>query len=312
MQHRRSNLLLWLIAVAIGVAPVIVGAGCDQKPELDSERPERAMSELGPVPVTQPTSIELGGNVAGDLRRKAEGGDVQAMLVLGRFHESRDTDKDRAEARKWYQCAADAGEPSGLEAIRHLDARAQQAQTEAQSAASASTAPAAELSLTPSSHPAASAGPIASTEPIDPARTRWTDLTRLIDTRTFLGGAKLDYHGQFIALIQAPDKTITLAAAGPDGDTLTGVTAIVRVRNKLDASTSDRVGQVATLAAYVTRDNVSKHELIDWIQQYLNTGRRSEPMFRNGWRITISGPAAEGKRDDNEHLGAAVMVEMKK
>ena len=59
-------------------------------------------------------------------------------------------------------------------------------------------------------------------------------------------------------------------------------------------------------------NGVSKTELIEWITQYLTSGKRSEPIMRNGWGITISGPAAEGIPDPNERLGAAVMVEMKK
>ena len=72
------------------------------------------------------------------------------------------------------------------------------------------------------------------------------------------------------------------------------------------------VGNQTAVATRVTNDNVNQREFADWILNYLRTHEKSEPIFRNGWRITVSGSAAEGIEDTKAHLGAAVMVEMKR
>ena len=153
---------------------------------------------------------------------------------------------------------------------------------------------------------------VAADEPVDPAKTRWKDLMRVIDTHNFLTTVRSTDEYKFLGGAFSPDKQLSLFAAGQSPDQLEGVSAIIRVRNKLDPGSSDRVAQIATIAAYVTRDNVNKLEMVDWIKTYLSTGKSSEPILRNGWRIIVSGPAAEGRQDPNEHLGAAVLIEIKK
>src|SRR5207244_3289369 len=115
MSFRLTRLFVLLLAAGAALAPI----GCDRK--VQGERPEDGSNPPSTAPATRATSIELGKDMAGDLRRKAEAGDVQAMMVLGRFHESRNSVTDRAEARKWYQRAADAGDASAADALRSLD-----------------------------------------------------------------------------------------------------------------------------------------------------------------------------------------------
>ena len=111
---------------------------------------------------------------------------------------------------------------------------------------------------------------------------------------------------------QVAGGSIVVAAMGPSESDLNEVTAVIRVKNRVDPSTSPRVAQAGAVAARVTADNVNPREFLEWIQQYLQTERRSEPIFRNGWRITVSGSAAEGRKDPKPQLGTAVMIEMKK
>jgi hypothetical protein len=87
---------------------------------------------------------------------------------------------------------------------------------------------------------------------------------------------------------------------------------VFRVRNRQNVANSARVLQAAAVTNKVTRENVTQKEFIEWVQQYLNSSQESPPIFRNGWKINISGPAAKGMRDPREFLGTAVLVEMKK
>jgi hypothetical protein len=309
---------LLLVALSAGLCAAPIAAGCGRSDS--NERPEDTVPQAGgtpasaPAPTTRATSINLGRDVAGDLRQRAEGGDVPSMMVLGRFHESRNTDTDRAEARKWYKKAAEAGEPTAAEAIRNLEAR--------EGRAAASSEPQLSIPQLPETFttdpsvfaaaPTTSPGAAADAEPIDPTKTRWKDLLRIVDTSNFLKSVQSTDEFKFLGAAASPDRGISLFAAGQSADDLVGVSAIIRVRNRLDPAGSDRVAQMATIAAHVTRDNVSKLEMINWIKQYLTTGKSSEPILRNGWRIIISGPAAEGRQDPNDHLGAAVLVEIKR
>lgn len=305
--------LLLLLALAL--------AGCDSKPVIDSERPENAPTDPFGIPTTQdqtktaqvstpsqPNTIDLG-SMKDDLHRRAEGGDVPSMMVLGRWHESRNTEKDRAEARAWYSRAAASGDPSAQQALHSLDAREQAIAAGMPVAqlgdVGATTKPAASVAKAPASAP--SLKPL----PAD-GKFRWSDVLEAVDTTGFITDTMPNYQGQWIGLSTDPEKTITVAAAGKDENDLDGVTAVLRIKNKVDPGGNHRVQQVAVLANRVTRDNVNPSEIVDWITQYLNTGQRSEPIYRNGWRITVSGPAAEGIKDAKEHLGAAVMVELKR
>jgi hypothetical protein len=297
---------------------------CEKTPD----RPEDTLapSTSASPAATRATSINLGSDVAGDLRKRAEDGDVQAMMVLGRFYESRNTPADRAEASKWYKKAADTGDTSAAEAIRAMENRARAATLPAgqNAIADGATSPSFSLDVPDEFNtggaggaptPAPTTGPATAavdTDPIDPTKTRWKDLMRIIDTKNFLTSIRSTEEYKFLGAAASPDRGISLFAAGQTPDTLEGVSAIIRVKKTLDPGSSDRVAQMATIAAFVTRENVKKQEMIDWVKAYLTTGKSTEPVMRNGWRIFISGPAAEGVRDPNDYLGAAVLVEMKK
>lgn len=302
----------WLLLFSLMVCGSIANWGCDQTPQLDPEQPEntpvkpQASDDAAPTaPTTRSTGIVLGG-VADDLRRKAEGGDVQSMLVLGRFLETRNTEADRAEARKWYEKAAASGDASAKDAVKAMDARAKAMMGEDDEVTT--TAPVAQATTAPSEQPARRA----STRPRDPSKVAWDEVIESIDPTGFAIGVKNNHQGKFVALAMSPDKTITIAAAGDKGDDLEGVSIVMRIRNRQDPANSIRVMQTAAIANHVTRENVTQREIVDWIKQYLATNQKSEPIFRNGWRITVTGPAAEGIKDDKEHLGAGVMVELKR
>jgi len=196
----RRSLLGLLLAGC--VAPMI--GGCERSEDLrpedtspvgpaaaSSTPPPAPAPAPAPTPATRSTAIDLGRDVAGDLRRRAEDGDVQAMLVLGRFYESRKGETDQVEARRWYKRAADAGEASAHEALRNMDARENGTLTQD---ASTGTAPSAAPTTAP-----------ADSDPIDPTKTRWKDIIRLVDTSSFITVAKPDAEGQFMAISAAPD-----------------------------------------------------------------------------------------------------------
>jgi hypothetical protein len=306
----------WWIGASVFLvaAGLLALTGCDRGPSAAQNTAPPATTAPS---ATRPSGVALGNDVASNLRKQAEGGDVQAMMVLGRFYESRN---DREEARKWYQKASEAGDASAGAALRNLEGRDSALSVAIPPPASPDGESAPEVPLpeivpppldlggggtTPTTGPA-------DNEPIDRTKTRWKDLLKLVDTSNFLTGTKPDVQGQFMGISASPDKTITIAAAGKDPDQLEGVTTVIRIKNKLEIAADPRLAQVATIAAYVTRDNVNMADLVEWVTTYLKSGKRSEPIMRNGWRITVSGPAAEGIQDPLEFKGSAVMIEMKK
>jgi hypothetical protein len=113
-------------------------------------------------------------------------------------------------------------------------------------------------------------------------------------------------------LTTAPDKTLTVAASGPEGDKLDAVSMVLRIRNRQNVERNNRVMQAAAICRTITRGNVDQKEIADWIANYLMTGAKSQPEFRNGWSIQVSGTAGEGMRDPKQFLGEAVLIEMKK
>ena len=308
-------------ALGGGVLVAALVIGCDAKPVIDSERPENAPTDPFGIPTSRPqvadassptapaksNTIELG-SMNTELLRRANEGDVTSMMVLGRWHESRNTEKDRAEARSWYARAAAAGDASAQQALHSLDAREQ-----ALAAGMPSNVVAAGSGDGAATRPAPRPTSVPTLKPL-PADGKfgWKDVLETVDTTGFLTDTMPNYQGQFMGISTDPAKTITVAAAGPSENDLTQVTAVVRIANKVDPGASQRVAQVGILANRVTRDNVTPAEIVEWIAGYLNTNQRSEPIYRNGWRITVSGPKAEGIADAKEHLGAAVMVELKK
>jgi hypothetical protein len=236
------------------------------------------------------------------------------MLLLGRSHESLG---QRADARKWYQRAADAGSEEGKEALAQLDAPASTRPS------SPTTSPTDVASVGNGSSQALT-GPstrrvaVAPLPPGDPSKLRWIDLAAILNYEDMVSDTKVvpasarQPAPRFIGLTSSKDKGITVAAMGPNEGELDEVTAVIRVRNRVDPGTSPRVAQAGAVAARVTGDNVNQREFLEWVTNYIQNEQRSEPIFRNGWRITISGYAAERYRDPAPHLGKAVMIEMKK
>ncbi|MEA2734671.1 MAG: hypothetical protein QOE14_1122, partial [Humisphaera sp.] len=297
-----------LARMCLGIALLFVLAiGCEEATDPSLEAPD-----VEPPPAVQPATPTTvsggagGGQSPASYRKLAEDGDVPSMLLLGRSHESLG---QSAEARKWYKRAADAGSEDGKKSLALLDAPPPPAATRP---ATSATDLAAGGSTTRPADPASSAGrrvPVPPPPPGDPGKLRWIDLAAILnyddmvtDTRVVAVDPKkppanASLKSQFIGLTTSRDGGITVAAMGPDEGELTEVTAVIRVRNRVDPATSPRVGQAGAVAARVTSDNVNLHEFVEWVTKYLQTEQRSEPIFRNGWRITISGSAAEGKRD---------------
>ena len=90
---RMSFSLRRLCACSVVAAALAGGLldGCEKasdRPEDTLAAPPGGGDTASPsaVPATRTTNINLG-NAAEDLRKRAEGGDVQSMIVLGRFYE---------------------------------------------------------------------------------------------------------------------------------------------------------------------------------------------------------------------------------
>jgi len=105
---------------------------------------------------------------------------------------------------------------------------------------------------------------------------------------------------------------MTAAVSGVDGDNIDAVSIVIRIRTRQNLDANKRVTQAAAVVNVITRGNVSQTEFIEWVQQYLMSGLKSSPIFRNGWRITVSGTSGEGMNDPKKYLGEAVLIEMKK
>ncbi len=330
----RSTLISAIFAAAAAVAAALTGVGCDRGP-APSDRPE-AQIEAQKSAATRPagpSAIELGDPLA-PMRKRAEGGDVSAMITLGRTYESLGTADGKRQAKEWYQKAAATGDPSAQEALKNLEAAASQPSVAAAGAdASGAAADAAEPLIQNSvpgvggatTAPSAGSSPppqaratTAPSSPADLAHLKWAEVVGSVDTRDFVNVARPDYVPKpgmppaFVGLSASPDKTMTIAGSGPTGDDIQMVSVVIRVRNRQDLGNSTRVLQGAAVVNKVTRENVTQKEFIDWVGQYLQTNTDSEPIYRNGWRISISGPAGKGMRDPKEYLGAAVLIEMKK
>ena len=262
---------------------------------------------------SQPTTSVSTGSLANrgpvDIRKAAEGGDAAAMVILGRSYQSLGQMK---EARSWYAKSAEAGNEEGKAALASLDAPPARPTTAPDLAASRPSPSDTSANRIVPSSAAKRRATSAPAPAADPTKVRWVDLTYLLDYEDMLVKTDPDVRGRFMGVTTARDNTITVAAMGNSAEDLDEVTAVVRVRNKLEPSTSPRIAQAGSVAALVTKDNVNQREFIEWVTQYLQSGQRSEPIFRNGWRIMVSGSAGEGKQDKREYLGTAVMVEMKR
>jgi hypothetical protein len=291
---------------------------------VDDEPPEIAAEKAKNAPPPPKPAVALGDPLT-SLQKRAEGGDVPAMLALGRAHEAIVGESHRAEAKKWYEKAAAAGDPSAKEALRMMDAQvaattraaaeaeaeaariAAKAMANANARGTASTQSTAGASTPGTTAPSANVGPVS-----------WNEIVGSIDTKDFVTVSRPGYQKtpsdkpMFIGLTTAPDKTLTVAASGPTGETIDACSIVLRVRNRQDIGRNDRVAQAAAVAGVLTRGNVALKDMSDWISNYLMTGAASDLVFRNGWSIKVSGTNAEGMRDPKAHLGEAVLVEMKK
>jgi hypothetical protein len=116
----------------------------------------------------------------------------------------------------------------------------------------------------------------------------------------------------FVGLTTAPDKTMTVAVSGPVEGNLNFVSIVLRLRDRQNAAHNARVLQTLAICRTVTRLNVTQDEFLKWLDHYLITGAKSDPVFRNGWSIKVSGTIGEGSKDPKRHLGEAVLVELKK
>ena len=317
--------LTWVVFAMMVALP-----GCEEPTDPSLEPPdiETPTTTTAPSSGTAPsaTAATTGPRTPAEYRKAAEAGDVPSMLLLGRSHESLG---QAAEARKWYQRAADAGSEDGKRALAQLTA----GPTTKQSPVAATTSPtvipqaggngngngSGETNAAASTQRVA----VAPLPPGDPTKLRWIDIGAVLnyadiisDGQTVPADPSLSAaNGQrqvFMGRMTSRDAGIIVAAMGPSESDLTEVTAVIRVRNRVDPGTSPRVAQAGAVTARVTNGNVNQNEFVEWITRYLQTDQRSEPIFRNGWRISISGTIGEGKKDPRPQLGTAVMIEMKK
>jgi hypothetical protein len=307
---------------AAGAWLLLFAPACDRRPTAAEE--DLAAKSAATAPATDsslpkhPTSLE-------DYRKLAEAGDVSAMILLGRAHETMGTASELQAARKWFAKAAATGNTEAQQAIKDLDARrvANASNTDAVDAGEDSLTAPPESSQALRDAAVAAQAPGATTRPpsrgtgaakppSDPTKLSWTQVVSTIDTTGFVDVGNPNYKGKFVGLTTAPDKTITVAATGVTEDDLVQVTIVLRMRNRQDIAGSLRVQQAAQVAATVTRGYVTEDDFNGWIAQYMSTGQKSTPIFRNGWGILITGTAAARAHDLNPQLGEAIVIEMKK
>ena len=319
-----------LIRFSLMLGATLLACACDQgkpndRPEEQADAERRAATQPAPH-----SAIEIGDPLAG-MKKRADAGDVSAMITLGRTYESLGTPAGKEQARQWYEKAAAAGDASAAEALHNLqNATTQPAIASAadldpgRQALAAATNPSVAIVPDGTTPGAGSAGTAATSQPTtnagrDLSHLRWQEVLESVDTKDFVSVANPSYTPKkgvvppaFFGLCTAPDKTLMIAGTGPTGDDIQAVRVVFRLRNRQDLSEAPRVKQAAAVARVVTRDNVGPKELVDWVAAYLANGVRSEPVFRNGWRVQVSGSAGEGMSDPNAYLGTAVLVELKK
>lgn len=330
-----TALLNLLTLMCLSLAVVTATAGCEEPPDRSLQPPERELPEPQETTPASPVTTSATPSAAGgaarreavvqartpaEHRKAAEAGDVSSMLILGRSYESLG---QASEARQWYQRAADAGSEEGKQALAAIDAPATRPLS---SAAGAATSPD-DLARTGESAEAGEATrrrvPVAPLPPGEPGKLRWVDLAAILNYEDMITQTREvpvppnealapGATTTFVGVTSSRDAGIVVAAMGATENELVEVSTIVRIRNKVDPGSSPRVGQAGAVAARVTSNNVNQREFLEWITHYLQTEQRSEPIFRNGWRITITGFAAEGKPDPKPHVGTAVIIEMKK
>ena len=332
------------IAAAACVAAVlwIASAGCERKrdPDLKTQLAEQeAAATRASAPAPKP-AVELG-DPLGPYLKRAEAGEVSAMITLGRMYESKGGAESLKEARKWYEKAAATGNEDAQMSLKMLDAAlaAQQAKEQPTSApalsspfarstpplgesapAPAPTRPTAAAGGIPVANAPATANAVATTGPArDLSKMGWKEVVGSIDTSDFVTVANPEWKGKdgkndarFVGLTTASDKRLTVAASGLTGDDVREVSIVLRVRNQQNLADNTRLTQAQTVCNAVTRGNFMEGELAELVKTYLTTQKKSDPFFRAGWRITVSGSAGEGMRDPKDYLGELVLIEMKK
>jgi hypothetical protein len=309
---------IWpLVLLASAFAPT----GCDRPPPPSDNPEAKVAAERAAATRGAPKSaIEIGDPLA-SYRRRAEAGDVSAMIFLGRSYEALGGAKNKQQARDWYQKAADVGDESAKQLIATMDAAATRPY-EADPIPVATTPPpptSAPVELAPGVVvvPGAAAGP-ATTQIGDLTKLTWKQVLGSFDTTDFVTLQRDDYRKSpaddpvFVGLSNAPDKTLTVAGYGRTGDDLREIVIMMRVRTRQNPSESRRVSQSASIVNTATRNNVMSNEFLAWVTEYLSTGMRLDPIYRNGWRIEITGPQADKRTDDKAFLGEAVVVKMKR
>ena len=300
--------VLFKLTLLAGVL-ALAASGCEEPtdPSLQPKFEESSTPQAAApaAPTTQTSSLPASRSPA-EIQRDAERGDVPSMLLLGRSYESLGQTK---EARAWYQKAIDAGSDEGKQAMAALDAPR----------AATTTATTSQTAVAGSNATSVSAEPIArrrgTTKPApasDPTKVRWVDITYLLDFEDMTINTEPRFRRGFAGVTFSKDETLRVAATGTSDEDLDDVAIVMRVRNRLNPAESQRVGQAGALTALVTADNVNQREFVEWVTKYLQTEQKSEPHFRNGWRIVISGATAEGRTDRKSHLGEVVTVELKR
>ncbi|MEO6437043.1 MAG: hypothetical protein ABIP55_14970 [Tepidisphaeraceae bacterium] len=294
-----------MFLILLSAALVLATGGCERSPDTSADTSGADATEAMRPPV-----IETESDVIKTLRKRAEEGDISAMLTLGRAYQSRGGEKDRAEARKWFEKAVASGSALAKEALVNLDVAEAVVSGLVPDAAIGSPATRAGATTNAATQVATS-GP-ASTQPLDLTKVTWKEIVASYESGKFVTVDRPDYKNMFVGLSTAEDQSMTVAATGPTGTELRNVKLLIRVRSRQQPSDSQRVAQGAAICATVTRNNVSRAELTEWVKNYLASEQKSEPIYRNGWQITVSGPAGEGQDDRKQYLGNAVVIELKR
>jgi hypothetical protein len=302
----RPSSLKWTTTMLLAALCAALSA-CDRSPTpaVDDTPPELAATRPAATEPIVKSNIELGDPLP-SMRARAEGGDIGAMVSLGRAYESLGSAANKIEARKWYEKAAKLGDSSAKESLAMMDAAAAPPKDGAPLRIGSTTGPSTE--------------PVArsSSGPVNLDKLSWQEILNCFDNKDFATVAQPNFRPKptdplmFLGLTTSPDKTMTAAVSGAESGDINAVSVVLRVRNRQDLATNKRIQQAATIASTVTRGNVSQNEFVDWVTKYLMSGVKSEPLFRNGWRISVSGTAGEGVQDPKKYLGEAVLIEMKK
>ena len=104
MRQRLFHLALFLFAT-LSLCTCDKGKPND-RPEEQADAERRAATQPAPA-----SAIEIHDPLAG-MKKRADAGDVSAMITLGRTYESLGTTAGKEQARQWYEKAAATGDAS--------------------------------------------------------------------------------------------------------------------------------------------------------------------------------------------------------